>query len=421
MINTIFNKINEKYNKEHILIAIILFFSFQRAIIAVVPFLKYFDELFTIIAFILILNKVIKNRSIVKNDKYIYILSVILLIEGLISNLLSGVLTNIFPICIDIISIFKIFICYLWMKEIQCDKDYIISKLAKFGRIIIIFMAICIVISQFIDIGMSDHQIRYGIRGFEFVFNNAGNYSKFFYFLIPLLIADLNYGDKKKKIIFIIIACICWMFSLRSRAFSFIALFFGVSMIFYAYEKNLIKFKIKWYHVLLSFLIIGGITILLSWKQLVFYFTTPTQARSILLKYSLITLAKFLPIGAGFGTYGSDVAATYYSKLYIEYGFNLIHGMGKTSTIYLNDNYWPMIFGQFGIIGTIIVTMILALIHKEILTRLKDNKYYLLSSICATLFLIISSVASKSYSEFSSICIFLLLGLMQTKKGKEIS
>ena len=55
------------------------------------------------------------------------------------------------------------------------------------------------------------------------------------------------------------------------------------------------------------------------------------------------------------------------------------------------------------VIGTVLMVGILGSIHKKIYTSLRNDKYYLFAAVCAMAFLLLSSVASKSYSEFSSI------------------
>lgn len=391
--------------KAFVISIIILLFAFQRALLSISVIFKYLDEIFALIVVVYCFVKYYR-KELSQNDAYIWLLMVLLFIEGVISNVVSGLLDNWIWIIIDIISIFKVILAYLWARNIECDGDMVIQVLASLGRLITYIMFVCLIISQFTDIGMS-YKARYGITSFKFVFNHAGNYSKFFYFLLPLLVADLRYGFRDYKKIAIVLACICWLFTLRSRAFSFVGLFVVFAALYFSGNNK--KLKIKWYYIVLICLV----ALYFSWDKMVFYFTTTTQARALLLRYSFVTLAEYFPLGSGFGTYGSDIAATHYSELYTAYGFDNIYGMGKTNTIYMNDNYWPMILGQFGVIGTLLVIGILWFIHKEIYSSLKYNKHLAFASTCAMLFLLISSVASKSYCEFSSMCIFMLLGIMQ--------
>ena len=332
------------------------------------------------------------------------------------SNVFSGLFHNSFAIVIDIISIFKVVLLFWWIKNVKCDRERIIRILGSTARIVVFVMVICLLLSQFVNLGMRGFP-RYGIPTFRFVFNNPGNFSKFFYFLIPLLLADLKFGVSRKKMVMIVLACIVWLSTMRSRAFSFVALLIAFSILYFRGGSSK-KIPIRWYHIVL----LAIVALYFSWDNFVLYLFSSTQARAVLLRYSIVTMKSYFPIGAGFGTYGSDIAATYYSKLYELYGFRSIYGMGHVHTHYLNDNYWPMILGQFGAIGFVFMIGLLGIVHKKIYTSLANDRYYLFAAVCAMVFLLLSSVASKSYSEFSSICIFGLLGLLlpqQTEENEE--
>lgn len=394
---------------------IILLFAFQRALISFSGLFSYLDEGFVILVTAFWIVSVIKRGAILKKDFYLVEMMLLLLIEGLFSNSLSRVLNNSFAIVIDIISIFKVFLSYLWIKDKNCDGNKIIQDLAKIGRVIVYIIVVSWILSQFVNTGMMYRQVRHGIRSFMFVFNNSGNYSKFFYFLLPLLTADLKFGINRYKKITIVLACVMWMSSMRSRAFSFVAMYAMLAFLYFRNNDRTKPGRFRWDYLI----VIGIVALAFSFDQLIFYFTNDTQARSLLLRNSIYVMKEYFPIGAGFGTYGSDVAAEYYSSLYNMLGFSSIYGMGKTNTIYLNDNYWPMIFGQFGIIGTVLIIGILLNIHKDIYEKIRKDRYFFFSGMCAMLLLAISSIASKSYSEFSSICVFLLLGVMGHGAKKE--
>ena len=67
-------------------------------------------------------------------------------------------------------------------------------------------------------------------------------------------------------------------------------------------------------------------------------------------------------------------------------------------TNFLNDNYWPMIMGQFGIIGAVLVIIILILLYKEMIKLTKNNMYHYFSTLCLMGILLISSIALLSFA-----------------------
>ena len=103
------------------------------------------------------------------------------------------------------------------------------------------------------------------------------------------------------------------------------------------------------------------------------------------------------------------MAAKYYSPLYYQYGFQYMNGMTPTNPAFLNDNYWPMILGQFGIVGITIVLYILYQLFK-LIQNLKDNyksKFIVLSSY---FYLLLSSLGASIFT--TSTTIVLLFGIL---------
>ena len=319
----------------------------------------------------------------------------------------------------DIISTFKVFLAYYWVKNISIKEkewDETVVLISKIIRILVIIMFVMYVIAMIFSIDYFFSGQRYGIKSYKFLFDVPGNYSKIFYFIIPILVADLCYSSTIYKKSIIMLSLLLWITTMRARAIAF-AVCFVLFSVWFFYLKEKKKFRVK----LINVIPIGVVGLFFGWKQMVFYFTNDTQARAQLLRYSFVTLKRYFPIGSGFGTYGSDIAIKYYSVLYKEYNFDKIFGMGYVHTNYLNDNYWPMIIGQFGIIGTICVVGIVALLAVEFIKYTYKNKYFYCATLCSIGFLLASSIASKSYSEFSTIPIFILHGiLVQCEKNRRI-
>lgn len=395
---------------------------FQRALTEISSIFNYVDEFFSCLIILAILVRIIQNKvCFSKDEENILLILLLVCLIGIVSNIFSELFSDPFYITVDILSTIKVWLAYYaivmtqWEKEVY---DNLISTLARIGRILTWLMAFCFILSHFINLGMLSSE-RYGIKAFKFIFNVPGNFSKLFYFLIPLLSADLYYKKTLSKELSILVALIVWASTLRARAFAFIAAYIIFAILFFYGDnkQNSVqaKKKIKVLYVIPIILL----TVLICWDQLIFYFTSDTQARALLLRFGIITMLKYFPLGAGFCTYGSDIAATHYSPLYKLYGFNSIYGMRQGEEYFLNDNYWPMIMGQFGVLGLILVGTALYKFIKMTIKETKGNKFFYFSNFCASGFLFLSSVASKSYSEFSSICVFLLIGLLVKRSRAE--
>lgn len=401
---------------------IIYLFVFERALTSICVGFSYIDEVLAIITVVLIVVFSINRKRILSHNEWLILVGwAVVCLIGIIGNFSLSLLKQPMPIIIDIISMVKVWLAYyIVVLHTYSVKfyDQLIKKSAKIGRVLTMIMLLCLLLSQVINIGMMA-SARMGINSFKFVFNVPGNFSKLFYFLIPLLTADLYYKNNRYKKLMIGIALIVWASSMRSRAFAFIVVYIIMAAYFFwANRKSIgkgLKKKIRIQYMILFIFI----AVTICWNQLVFYFTSITQARAVLLRYGIITMIKYFPIGAGFGTFGSNVAATYYSPLYTKYGFNAIYGMREGEEYFLNDNYWPMIMGQFGVIGTVVTLIIVIYFMKIVLQGMRENKYFYFATFCALGFLLLSSVASKSYSEYSSICVFMMLGVF-VKREREV-
>jgi hypothetical protein len=79
------------------------------------------------------------------------------------------------------------------------------------------------------------------------------------------------------------------------------------------------------------------------------------EARTVLTLDSFHVAADHFPGGAGFGRFGSAVAATNYSPEYVARGYPDIWGLGRTEEDgrFLTDTEWPAIVGETGYFGAL--------------------------------------------------------------------
>jgi hypothetical protein len=59
------------------------------------------------------------------------------------------------------------------------------------------------------------------------------------------------------------------------------------------------------------------------------------------------------PLGAGMGRYGSWMSRVEYSPVYAEYGLSDVHGLRQSNSQYATDTFWPMVLGEFGVVGIV--------------------------------------------------------------------
>ncbi len=79
-------------------------------------------------------------------------------------------------------------------------------------------------------------------------------------------------------------------------------------------------------------------------------YQNPLKPRTVFYRTALDLAGKRFPLGVGFGRFGGEIAARYYSPVYREYGFSRIHGLWPEGR-FLTDTFWPMVLGELGAIG----------------------------------------------------------------------
>ena len=95
-------------------------------------------------------------------------------------------------------------------------------------------------------------------------------------------------------------------------------------------------------------------------------YKNPLKPRNVLYKTGITIAEKHFPFGVGFGRFGGEVAARYYSPVYYRYKFERIHGLWPEGR-FLRDTFWPMILGELGVIGFIAYGGVLLFLFRTLL------------------------------------------------------
>ena len=125
-----------------------------------------------------------------------------------------------------------------------------------------------------------------------------------------------------------------------------------------------------------------------------------------------------VPFGAGFGRWGSSTAASDYSPLYLESGFENVSGLSARSPDYLNDTQWPGIVGETGWLGAALFALVLLLALASLARRLGERETTLehwirLAGVGWMLVLIVESIAAPVFTSTPSYpFLFLAVGIV---------
>lgn len=395
-------------NKKYTLIYITLIYLlvFQNLLQRYINIFQYIDEILSIIGILYFFIYLKKKKGKVKKTDLIIIISILLLtIIGFYSNI-NYKLQDLNYAFKDWILIVKFLFVYLFARAISLkielkNSNHMIYKNLK---IIILLLATLTILNYLFEIYPGEK--RYGIMSNMLFYEHPTYLAAICVFLI----ANVILFSQKLNNKYIVICFIILTSTLRLKAI--VASLIIILLITYI---NLCNKKLS----IIKLGLAGIIAIVVAWSQIEYYFLNiEWSPRRVLLETSISLANDYLPIGTGFGTFGSYPSGENYSRVYTLYGINNIDGMREGQTYFLTDSFWPMIIGQFGYLGTFLYLICIVAIFKEIQRSSKLGKYIYISKIIAFTYLIISSTAEAAFVNPISIPLALVIGLNFDEKEK---
>lgn len=383
--------------------------------------LQYFDEMVTVVLLFRILATAVQGKMDRTHIKMLCLM-VLVMIVGLVSNINAGIQTGMIPILTDIGNCFKVFVVYIgssiFLKRVYC-KARMVSRLSFVVKWFVVVAFLFMMLHE-LGIVVMGEDMRFGMISFRFINGNAGVLSLMFYSITLILTLRVGISaSKRKNMIVVLMALAVWASTLRARALAFIAIYVILYWMVIVKEQ---KPKMNLKNTLVSV----AVVLIVCMDKIGYYFTSTRTARANFLKYGVKTMLRYFPLGSGFATFGTDAAMTYYSELYVEYGFSNIWGLSTTDGRFGNDTYWPAIFAQFGIIGTILMAILIYTMCKDILKKAEGNKYRFFSAMFVIITQVTSSVATATFFHFVTVGLFFLVPLLfdetqqVEKKGNRI-
>ena len=389
------------YKKTLFIIIIVMVLFVELIFSGTVPFLKYADEVTAIISIIsLAVWSLCHKGKIEKEYRKILLVISIVVAFGFVGNILNSVTRSYFSAAVDCLGTIKVFVSVIFVYTYLngAEAKQTVALLYKPAKIFLWMAVFFGVVSIFTDIGMGG-EVRYGLRAYSFVFEHAHILA--ITSISALAIIASNEITQKKLYFYTILACLCQLLTTKGPSIVWSII------IFFMFRYYVHNRKIKPWLIIL----IATVGILAGGYRITNYFMNVSAPRAILLKYGIETARRYFPWGAGFATYGSDMAKVYYSKLYYEYGFNHIWGMGEYDGMYLNDNYWPMAMGQFGFIGALFLLYACYLFFHNVQKKCSDRRVRAIM-ITNVVYILVHSLGSASLTSMEGTFLFVVFGVV---------
>lgn len=274
---------------------------------------------------------------------------------------------------------------------------------------IIIWIYICLIVLDYLT-GCFKSSVRYGLRAIQLFYTHPTIFSACCVLLIGILFSIRDYVQGSDKYFAVLLILMCT--TLRSKAFGAALMFSAFYYISYRRKK---KISVR------TLLLLVPVVIAVAWTQIYYYFFSSIQSDSA--RYQLLVKAvqiarDHFPFGAGFGTYGSYFSTVYYSFLYHIYNLSGVHGLGYGSSYFVSDNFWPMILGETGWIGLLLIIGAMGILFVEIQKIRKISISHNFAGICMFVYLLISSSAEAAFVHPVAVPLAVWLGGLFAQKNQ---
>ena len=244
--------------------------------------------------------------------------------------------------------------------------------------------------------------------------NTAAYYSP----CIICAVSYLYFSDREKKDWVIALMILTpGLLSIRAKFFTIYLLFIFIAF----FLKDRIKVNLKW---VIIFLLLATVSIYVSWEKFSHYFIDADEdvARTAFYIHSFNVLKDYFPFGPGFGTYGTEAAAKFYSPLYYKYGLYLVWGLrdidyGGTGHDFLKDTFYPVL-AQFGIVGIFLFIFFWYRRWTEaLLLNIENYKIFIFILFVE----LIQNIAANSFSGPLGIPLMMMMGMLVNDRSSKFN
>lgn len=389
--------------KEWILLILFYLLLLQNPLGEWLPVFNYTDEILALIGPVLYVSRVLNSRRIVAKKQNMRLIAALMffMLSGLLGNIIydyqatSAVLEDVYVNLKFFMTILTGCELYFLCKPENCRQVF--RSQAKVAAVILfLLLLVDLVFEPFRSMGT-----RYGMRVVQLLYGHPTYLAGAMVFLL----VALTLFHEKKNNLYLFLTGTVLFFTLRGKAIGGVAVYLLVYFFILKQRK-----KLRFWHILL----LTVAALIVGWEQFAYYYIDleGASARSALTQMSFVIAGDYFPIGTGFGTYASNVAAEHYSPVYHMYGLNYIHGLGETDMSFGSDTFWPIIIGQTGVIGTFFYVYVLIALFRRVLGMKNIDLYAYTSGIFMFAYLMISSTSEPTFCNAVSIPLALLLGFV---------
>ena len=395
----------------------VFFFVFQTSIERMFSFgfIGYLDELFVFFVLMIAIIKVISNKEISNKSCKILFFLITFTFSGIIPFLINTSNSDFKSILEAALLSTKFLLIVFSFSVIGVNKkteSYLI-KAIDLCAVLVMIVAVFNVLfpyqyEKIFKFAIVSHSNT--ITPVTSLFYHPGRYGWFMLFAGLMHFSMFKTNKSKKDIKYFIIYCIFALLSIRAKVM--------LSLMIIIIFELIVEKKIKLRYIVTSLIAVSVIFVVFNEKITYTYqryFSDQyygVSARQALLEGSTHIVEDYFPLGVGFGMYGSWYARINYSPYYDKYNISNIYGLRKEDeATFATDTYWPSIFGETGVLGSIILIYLLISLIKIFYKYNKVNKKSFIT-IFGLLALVQSICESFGEPSFNSAPQYLIVGIL---------
>lgn len=383
-----------KIKKKTLVIVILgLYLLFKHALEAnstsiVNLIVSYSDEALTIMATGYVLYAMMSYKKVPKFAKSALASWGVLLLIGVVSTLFNMV-QPLKSDVIDMIACSKFFAFYVatgiyWNNHFQQD---ILLEFNCIVRFIVTVLSLLVICNVLIYPLFPSSEFRLFINSQQLFFGHPSNLADSALFCFIILLINEDKIDKTNTL-YMILASLLIVSTMRDKQIS--AMVFGWISYLYFYK---FKFNSKFCLVVIGLVA----SIYIGYDSLSLYYggNLDATARGAMTSTGFQIAKEKFPLGYGFASFGSGASIAPYSKLYYQYKISTIYGLTPLEPNFANDAFWPIVFGQFGWSGFIVVAFFFWSLLNQCF-KIKENRLMFCGTLVLIAYLIIATVGTTS-------------------------
>ncbi len=330
--------------------------------------ITFLDEMIIILLFSLItLDALIRRKKLP-----FALLSIgvgLFLIAGIIGSLIGR--TPFYIVISDMLIYLKGFMVFYIFAYLHYPEDKLRTQVRFFGGIGILILLLGGV-ELYNPVGfralignVTEIDWRVGIPSVQSIFIHPELFGWFCGYIALFVFAFYLYKKKGSLLILFVLLILGVLISMRLKAIAALAVAVVSGLWIYSSRA-----KVK----LIGLIgIMTALILFLFWTQItgviqeqIEQYKNPLKPRNVLYKTGIMIAENHFPYGVGFGRFGGEVAARYYSPVYYRYKVNQVYGLWPEGR-FLRDTFWPMILGELGLVGFIAYAGVLIYLFRILL------------------------------------------------------